>query len=567
MALRGARGALRYLQVALVGLAGALTLAVPVAVGGTPGVVTEFTEGLAPAQGLRGIAGGPDGNLWFTDLARDRVGRITPAGKVTEFSAGITAGGHPQGITAGPDGNIWFTESDGSRIGRTTPAGDITEFTSGLSGGSYPADITVGPDRALWFAEHFGNRIGRITTAGIITEFNDAKLAGSGPNGIAAGPDGNLWFTEQDGNAIGRISVGGFVEEFPIATAASVPVSIARGPDDNLWFTMRDANRIGRITPSGAITEFGGLTAGSKPLWITAGADGNLWFTEQGGHRIGRITTAGLVTEFSAGISPGAAPFWIAAGPDLNLWFVEPSLNRIGRITSGVDPPSTPTSAGTPTPAGPPTPSPPAREALRVSSARLSATWAESLVRRGTLRVGFLAPRAARVGVQLTRLQRGKVQVLRSWTTRIGAPGRVTRSLLFRGRLLPGSYTVRAREVGEKGETALGARLEPPAEGVVQQAFITTTVGGGPKARIPGGTVFQIYGIFRFAARPAKGQRLSATWRLGGFRSRRGLPRPSGDLLVSTIGSTRAGILVSGNWSVTLRAGSSVIARARVRIG
>jgi hypothetical protein len=37
---------------------------------------------------------------------------------VTEFGAGITAGSGPDTITAGPDGNLWFTEFAGNRIGR-----------------------------------------------------------------------------------------------------------------------------------------------------------------------------------------------------------------------------------------------------------------------------------------------------------------------------------------------------------------------------------------------------------------------------------------------------------------
>jgi hypothetical protein len=37
---------------------------------------------------------------------------------VTEFSAGITAGSGPSGIAGGPDGNLWFTEYNGDRIGR-----------------------------------------------------------------------------------------------------------------------------------------------------------------------------------------------------------------------------------------------------------------------------------------------------------------------------------------------------------------------------------------------------------------------------------------------------------------
>ena len=37
---------------------------------------------------------------------------------VTEYSSGIAAGSSPHGITTGPDGNIWFTEYAGNRIGR-----------------------------------------------------------------------------------------------------------------------------------------------------------------------------------------------------------------------------------------------------------------------------------------------------------------------------------------------------------------------------------------------------------------------------------------------------------------
>jgi streptogramin lyase len=46
---------------------------------------------------------------------------------VTEFPV-PTAGSGPEAITTGPDGNLWFTEAAGNRIGRITPAGVITEF-------------------------------------------------------------------------------------------------------------------------------------------------------------------------------------------------------------------------------------------------------------------------------------------------------------------------------------------------------------------------------------------------------------------------------------------------------
>jgi len=228
------------------------------------GTVTEFRAGISPNSGPAGITAGPDGNLWFTEWNGNRVGRITPSGTVTEFRGAIaphapryTPAPVPwRGITAGPDGNLWFTEPAAGRIGRITPTGTVTEFSAGISAGSGPWDITAGPDGNLWFTELDG-RIGRITPTGTITEFRSGISAGSSLRMITAGPDGNLWFTEWDGNRIGRITPTGAVTEFSAGiSAGSAPEGITAGPDGNLWFTEWFGGRIGRITPAGVISEY-----------------------------------------------------------------------------------------------------------------------------------------------------------------------------------------------------------------------------------------------------------------------------------------------------------------------
>ena len=277
-----------------------------------------------------GIAAGPDGNLWFTESAGNKIGRTTTGGVVTEFPI-PTAGSFPYGIAAGPDGNLWFTEGSGNKIGRITTAGVVTEYPIGVASG--PSAIAAGPDGNLWFTESGANRIGRITTVGVITEFT-IPTAGSNPIGIAAGPDGNLWFTESSGNKIGRITAAGVVTEFSIPTAASFPYGIAAGPDGKLWFAENAVNKIGRISIAGVVTEFPIPTANSRPERIASGLDGNLWFTENNANRIGRISTAGVVTEFP--IPTGSSsPRGIGSGPDGNLWFVEYFGFRIGRVATG----------------------------------------------------------------------------------------------------------------------------------------------------------------------------------------------------------------------------------------
>src|SRR5438270_524401 len=89
------------------------------------GDITEFSIPIAKSQPV-GIASGPDGNLWFTEISASNIGRITPTGSITEFPLKVDSA--PGAITSGPDGNLWFTEGVGL-IGRISPSGSVTEFS------------------------------------------------------------------------------------------------------------------------------------------------------------------------------------------------------------------------------------------------------------------------------------------------------------------------------------------------------------------------------------------------------------------------------------------------------
>jgi virginiamycin B lyase len=115
-----------------------------------------------------------------------------------------TANSLPYGITVGSDGNLWFTESAGNKIGRLTPGGTITEF-SVPTASSAPHGITAGPDGMLWFTENSGNKIASLNpSTGAITEFS-VPTANSGPEGITTGPNGSIWFTENSASKIGTL--------------------------------------------------------------------------------------------------------------------------------------------------------------------------------------------------------------------------------------------------------------------------------------------------------------------------------------------------------------------------
>src|SRR5262249_41466961 len=143
---------------------------------------------------LGGIAFDANGNIWFTEIAADKIGVASQAGALLhEFP--IATGSLAHRIVAGPDGNFWFTESGTNLIGRIKPDGTVTEFP--IPTGSTPFDITVGPDGNLWYTDNDSNKIGRITTAGVVTEFtiptpfvHDPNSPHGNPVGITTGPDG-----------------------------------------------------------------------------------------------------------------------------------------------------------------------------------------------------------------------------------------------------------------------------------------------------------------------------------------------------------------------------------------
>jgi streptogramin lyase len=307
------------------GLASVLVLGLLGFTGSAPASATIKEFPVSPAdRAPLGITAGPDGAVWFTELAADAIGRSTLKGEMTEFTG---LAGPALTIASGPDGDLWFAENGADKIGRITPGvsgGDLKEFS--LPSGSRPLDIIDGGDGALWFTEQGnGGAIGRITTAGTIEEFKTGLTPDSQPEGITVGPEGNLWFAQSaNPGEIGRITPQGTIAEYPLPTSNTAPRDIVTGAEGNLWFTQSGGSgEIGRITPAGAVTEFTeGLTADAEPLAIAAGNDGNVYFTEPRTGKIGQVTPEGEITELTPPTTSSGSDD-IATGPDGNIWFTE----------------------------------------------------------------------------------------------------------------------------------------------------------------------------------------------------------------------------------------------------
>jgi len=208
------------------------------------------TPGVDNALG-GGIAAGPDGRMWITDLFGGTVDAITTNGAVTQFAAP----GGAQGIAAGPRSQgrvLWFTRQNPPSLNRITTAGTITTFPLPAPAGR-PVSVVAGPDGAMWFttwnpatigrisahghivADARKGQIVRVTTDGQFTYFPDPSGV---PVALNVGPDGNLWTIT--GNVIGNpMGLQSITPSMTFSTPVTLPRGaaggLATGPDGNLW--------------------------------------------------------------------------------------------------------------------------------------------------------------------------------------------------------------------------------------------------------------------------------------------------------------------------------------------
>lgn len=282
---------------------------------------------------------GANGAMWFLAYAGINrtapiLGKIDPSGAIVLHPVAADPESEVRGLALGPDGNLWMTETrvQGptrlSAIVRVTPAGTATAFASGLQRGADPWSITSGPEGALWFTDTVG-RIGTITTAGSIREFQIGRRIVT-PGGrfeevfprpiVAAG--GDLWFIV-DAAHIGRMSAAGHVTLYTPASSYQLPSDyyapekegelrgMTVGPEGEVWFTRRSGelariDRHGRVrTVTDRLVEpFGLAFAGDGAAWVGEGgeygrnADGSLDGNVVIG-RLARVTASGAVKQYS----------------------------------------------------------------------------------------------------------------------------------------------------------------------------------------------------------------------------------------------------------------------------
>lgn len=167
-----------------------------------------------PDEGTQSsIATGGDGNLWIAEAGPGQLGRLTPAGDLRRFTvptAGAQGGNaQPWSITSGPDDALWFTDIAGNRIGRITHEPQPTVSGIAPTSGEPGTEVTItGADMADATAVRFGD-----VSAGSFVVDSATKVRAIAPSGTA-GSTVDVRVTTKGGESAG-VSAARFTYPLP----------------------------------------------------------------------------------------------------------------------------------------------------------------------------------------------------------------------------------------------------------------------------------------------------------------------------------------------------------------
>jgi virginiamycin B lyase len=286
------------------------------------------------AAGLRRITTAPNGDMWFVERDKNKVGRITPAGAIDEFNLPpqTTPGSLVKDLDVDAAGNVWVVYDSGWKVIRFHPSNPAGGYGWAYAQ-PYGEEVRVGPD-GTWVTMSF-DEDGIVKITG-----NSSNWDGNAPEcdgALGRGRDGLMWCQQFD-RLIQVNAAGSGGVSYPLPANATYPYSVATGPTGKIWFgrdsggTMFTSPSNGNIGWVGDNNQVGTIRTGDRtaPRSLVTGPDGNVWFTSVGAAKgIGHVNAAGVGAVVQVG---NYEPTSLTYGADGAIWFTDETNNAIVRV-------------------------------------------------------------------------------------------------------------------------------------------------------------------------------------------------------------------------------------------
>lgn len=263
---------------------------------------TEFVTDI-PNSGPHGLREDAAGNIWFTAVEADPtyIGKLDPkTGVFTEYPVVIHQGSpnvalprSAHSLSVDQDGNIWFTMIRADMVGKLVPStGVITLGRSPVRNVS-PYSVEIDSKGTPWVSLFRTNKIASLDPVTLALQLYEAPLPDIRPRRLTITKNDVIWYTDSDRGSIGRfdpktekwsewltpggewsrpygmVNIGDILwyseswmdpsrlvrfdsrtekfQSWPVEDCFDGAYNLVKDADDNLWFTCHDTNRLGKV--------------------------------------------------------------------------------------------------------------------------------------------------------------------------------------------------------------------------------------------------------------------------------------------------------------------------------
>jgi dipeptidyl aminopeptidase/acylaminoacyl peptidase len=372
--------------------------------------------------------------------------------------------------------------------------------------------------------------------------------------------DGDIYAMNEDGTGQAPLTSNSVADANPSWSpdGASIAFRSERDGNSEIYVMKVDGTDVVRLTFNSALDVSPAWSPDGKSIAWASNRDGNYEIYVMNSDGSGeRRLTRNLDVDLDPAWSPDGRSITYTSNRDGNyeIYVMNADGSSQTRLTTDAAEDTTPDWQWQQTVPVPPPP---------IEDASFRVRWKESVL-SGSLRVTGRVPGLSKIQLALRRGKHVYVAVGLTLTK-----GAFVKNLALPRDLTPGPFVLDVTATGSPTDLSaqtMRVLLEAPPEGVVSDAWGSSTVGGPPLQTVPR-TNGIVWAQFQFAALPRARKMLTTTWLIGGQRPRgvRPKPKPRQPMVIAWLRPPEGEQLPRGKYTCVLSWGTTVVKRVTFRV-